>query len=283
MALDQLDVEQQQKTKNNGGEMTFLEHLEELRWHLIRSGIAVLIIGIAVFLAKDLVFRVIIFGPTRPEFFSYQVICQFAEWANSPRLCLQPTDITFVTPVFGELFITHIKVSIVLGLVVAFPYVFWEMWRFIQPGLYDTERKAARGVVLICSGLFMMGVLFGYFVIAPFAVTFLTGYNIPGIEQALPALSSYINYLTMFTVPAGLIFELPVVVYFLSRIGLITPEFMRSYRRHAFIAIIALSAIITPPDVVTQFLIAVPLYFLYEISIIICKRVTAEEEAKLRD
>jgi len=281
MALDQLDVEQQQGSEQK--EMTFLEHLEELRWHLIRSGIAVLVIGIAVFLAKDLVFRVIIFGPTRPDFFSYQVICQFADWVGNSGFCLQPTDITFVTPVFGELFITHIKVSIVLGLVVAFPYVFWEMWRFIMPGLYDQERKAARGVVLICSALFMAGVLFGYFVIAPFAVTFLTGYNIPGIEQALPALSSYINYLTMFTVPAGLIFELPVVVYFLSKIGLITPEFMRSFRRHSFIVIIALSAMITPPDVVTQFLIAVPLYILYEISIVICKRVTAEEEAKLRD
>ncbi len=281
MALDQLDVEQQSRKEQR--EMTFLEHLEELRWHLIRSGIAVLVIGIAVFLAKDLVFRVIIFGPTRPDFFSYQLICQFADWVGNSRLCLQPTDITFVTPVFGELFITHIKVSIVLGLVVAFPYVFWEIWRFIMPGLYDQERKAARGVVLICSALFATGVLFGYFVIAPFAVTFLTGYNIPGIDQALPALSSYINYLIMFTVPAGLIFELPVVVYFLSRIGLITPAFMRSYRRHSFIIIIALSAMITPPDVVTQFLIALPLYVLYEISIVICKRVTAQEEAKLKD
>lgn len=275
MPLDQIDVEPEVK---EGKEMTFLEHLEELRWHLIRSAIAVLIIGIVVFVAKDFVFGVLIFGPTRPEFFSYQLMCQFADYINSPAVCLRPPKITFITPIFGELFITHLKVSVVLGLVVAFPYIFWEIWRFVSPGLYDRERQAARGVVFVCSALFLSGILFGYYVIAPFAVTFLTTYNIPGIDQALPALSSYINYLIMFTVPAGLIFELPVVAYFFTRIGLITPEFMRAYRRHAFVVILIVAAVITPPDVVTQMLIGIPLYILYEISIIISKRVVARME-----
>ncbi len=273
MPLDQVEVDEQER------EMTFLEHLEELRWHLIRSVIAVLIIGIAVFLAKDWVLN-LVFGPTRQDFITYEIICDIINRFRPGAACLRPIDINFITPNFGEKFITYLKLSIILGLIAAFPYVFWEFWLFIKPGLHDTERKAARGVVFVCSALFLMGVSFGYFVIAPFAVTFLTGFEIEGIEAASPAFSSYVNYMAMFTVPVGLVFELPVVVFFLSKVGLVTPEFMKKYRRHAFVAIIIAAAAITPPDVITQFLIAIPLYVLYEISIIISRRVNKKEEEK---
>jgi len=191
-------------------------------------------------------------------------------------MCFAPPEFRKQAIGFGEAFITSIKVSIIGGIILAFPYVFWEIWRFIKPGLYPEERRYTRGVVFICSFLFFLGVLFGYFIIAPFAINFLAGYTIPGVENS-PTLNSFINYMIMFTAPAGLIFELPVLVFFLTKIGLLTSETMRTYRRHSIIVILLLSAIITPPDVVTQFLIAIPLSILYEISIVIARRVERKE------
>ncbi|MEL6720592.1 MAG: twin-arginine translocase subunit TatC, partial [Bacteroidota bacterium] len=235
----------------------------------------------AVFLAKDWVTSMI-FAPTKPGFITYDVICDLLTTLrpniNPEDSCMSPPPIDIITPKFGEKFITFLKVSIVLGFVISFPYIFWEFWRFIKPGLYDQERKAARGVVLICSFLFMTGVSFGYFVVAPFAVTFLAGFDINEISTSTASFSSYVNYMTMFTVPIGVVFELPIVVFFLSKIGLVTPEFMKKYRRHAFVLILIAAAAITPPDVITQFLIGVPLYVLYEISIVISKRVVAKQQ-----
>ncbi|MFT5385639.1 MAG: sec-independent protein translocase protein TatC [Saprospiraceae bacterium] len=165
-----------------------------------------------------------------------------------------------------------------MGIVFGFPYIFWEFWRFIKPGLYPDEKKAARGVVFVCSFLFITGVCFGYFIISPFAITFLVGYDLGAIST--PSLASYVDYMTMFTLPVGIVFELPVVVYFLTKIGLVTPSFLKSYRKHAFVIIIILAAVITPPDVITQFLVGIPLYILYEISIVISKRVVAKQEAQ---
>ena len=271
MALDQIDVD---KIGEAQKEMSFFEHLEELRWHIIRSLIAVGGVGILLFIFYRFLFEYVIFGPARPEFVTYQWICQASE-----ALCFTPPPIPTQAIGFGESFIMAIKTSFIMGLILAFPYVFWEFWRFIRPGLYDKERKSTRGIVVICSVLFFLGVLFGYFIIAPFAVNFLMGFTIPGVSN-VPTLSSFLNYMIMFTAPAGLIFELPIVVYFLSKIGLVTPQFMRKYRRHSFVAILLLAAVVTPPDVVTQFLIGVPLYFLYEVSILISARIQKAEEEK---
>lgn len=271
MPLDQIDVDNMEVVQK---EMSFFEHLEELRWHIIRSLIAVGGLGIVLFLLYRLVFKYVIFGPANEDFVTYRWIC-----AASEALCFTPPAIPTQAIGFGESFIMAIKTSFILGLILAFPYVFWEFWKFIRPGLHDKERKATRGVVVICSLLFFMGVLFGYFIIAPFAVNFLMSFTIPGVSN-VPTLSSFLNYMIMFTAPAGLIFELPIVVYFLSKIGLVTPEFMRKYRRHSFIIILLLAALVTPPDVITQFLIGVPLYILYEVSILISARVNKAEEAK---
>ncbi len=248
-------------------EMSFLDHLEELRWHLIRAAVAVVIIGIVVFSAKKFVFESIIFGPKNEWFPTYQFFCGLSE-----RTCFHPPKFDLITREMGEQFFVHLKVSIWMGIIVAFPYIFWEFWRFIKPGLYEAEQKITRGVVFVCSLLFSMGVLFGYYVIAPFAVTFLANYNVGVDAITSPTLASYVSYLTMFTIPTGLVFELPVVVYFLSRIGMISPEIMKKYRRHAIIIILILAAIITPPDVITQFLIGIPVFILYEISILISRR-----------
>lgn len=279
MPLDQIDVDKMELSPTGEvKEMSFLEHLEELRWHIIRSLIAIVSMGIILFLFQRWMFDVVIFGPTRADFFSYKVICQLSNNIGlGDMMCFTPPDFAKIAIGFGEPFIMSIKVSFVMGFILAFPFVLWEFWKFVKPGLYDKEKKAARGMVAICSILFLLGVLFGYFIIAPFAVNFLAGYSIPGVQNT-PTMSSFINYMIMFTAPAGLIFELPVIVYFLSKVGLVTPESMKKYRRHSIIGVLLLAALITPPDVVTQFLIGIPLYILYEVSILVSARVQKQEE-----
>ena len=264
--------------------MSFLEHLEELRWHIVRAGAAIVLVAVVVFIAKDFVFGTVVFGPTRPDFVTTRWFCGAGQQIGlGEQLCLAVPEFDWITPVFGETFIIHIRVSIIVAFIVAFPYVFWEFWRFVKPGLYEEEQRAARGTVLICSTLFLTGVAFGYFVIAPFAVAFLMGYELPGVRPA-PALSSYVSYLAVFTIPAGLVFELPVLVYFLARVGLVTADVMRTYRRHAVVVLLVLSALITPPDPITQVLLGLPLYALYELSILVARRVerrlAADEAAR---
>lgn len=278
MPLDQIDVDKDlpgPEGQDDESEMSFLDHLEELRWHLVRSVLAVIVFAIATFVAGDIVFKQIIMAPKESWFFTYQFICNLSE-----SLCFYPPKFELIATELGEEFIIHLKVSLLLGVVVAFPYIFYEMWKFIRPGLYPEEQKAARGIVFVCSLLFLSGILFGYFVIAPFAVSFLASYNIGAVNS--PTISSYVNYMTMFTLPTGLVFELPIVVFFLSKAGLISPEFMRKYRRHAIVLILILAAIITPPDFVTQFLIGVPLFILYEVSILISKRIQKKREEESR-
>ena len=253
-------------------EMSFLDHLEQLRWHILRAVAAIFVIAIVIFTAKDIVFQRVIFGPLGENFPTFRFFCSLGE-----TMCFAPPELDIVPRVLGEQFLVHIKTSIVLGFICAFPYVFWEVWRFVKPGLYVKEQKYARGIVFVCSMLFLSGVIFGYFVIAPFALNFLGNYSVGSFVNEATSLASYVSYMTMFTLPTGIVFELPIVVYFLSKIGIVTPEFMKKYRKHSIVVILVMAAIITPPDVVTQFLIGIPVYFLYEISIIISKRVQPED------
>lgn len=264
--MDQLSAGKQDEQ-----EMSFLDHLEALRWHILRSVGAIILIGIGVFLSKDFVFQQILFAPKQPDFITYRAVCAISEF-----LCFRPTEFEIITRDLGEQFIVHLKSSFWIGLILAFPYVFWQIWKFVKPGLYEKEQKATRGVVLICSLLFMLGVLFGYFIISPFAISFLSSYNV-GATSA-PTLASYIGYMTMFTIPAGLVFELPIVVFFLAKLGVVGPAIMKKYRKHSVVVILVLASIITPPDMITQLLIAFPLFFLYEISIVIARRVEKNRE-----
>lgn len=264
MPLDQVDVDK--LDKKGQVEMSFLDHLEALRWHLLRSIVAIVVFGIVVFLAKDFVFDVVIFGPRNPDFITYRVLCAISE-----ALCFEPPEFQIITRDLAEKFLVHFKSSIVLGFVVAFPYVFWEIWSFIKPALYEKEQKSARGVVFACSLLFLLGVLFGYYVLSPFSISFLAGYEVAGI-MATPTLASYLSYMVMFTLPIGLIFELPIVVFFLTTAGILTPETMRKQRKMAFLVTLIIAAIITPADALTMFLVGLPLYFLYEVSILISGR-----------
>lgn len=278
MALDQYDVDKYEWKDGKlqppvEKEMSFFEHLEELRWHIVRSLVAIISLGIVIFIYRDWYFSTVLLGPTQEDFFSYRFFCWLSDQMHIGKtLCVSPPPFKAIAIGFAEAFITAFQMSFIGGFIVAFPYVFYEVWRFISPGLYPKEKKATRGVVFICSFLFLLGVLFGYFVIAPFAIRFLVGFTLPGVENT-PALSSVISYMVMFTLPTGIIFEMPVVVYFLARIGLVTPESMRSYRRHSIIGILLLAAIVTPtPDIATQLLLAIPLYGLYEASVIVAGR-----------
>jgi len=253
--------------------MSFLEHLEALRWHIIRALASILVVAIGVFMAKRIVFDKIILGPTNQDFLTYRVFCKFTK-----NLCFYPQGLQIITRDISEQFLSHIKVSVWLGLIVAFPYVFWEVWRFIKPGLYDKERRAARGVVAVCSSLFILGVLFGYFIIAPFAITFLSSYSVSAKIANTTTLSTLVNSMTMFTIPTGLVFELPIVIYFLAKIGLVSSSFLKRYRRHSLVVILLVAAIITPPDVITQLLVSLPLYSLYEVGIIIARRIEAKQK-----
>lgn len=262
-----------EKQQEEETEMSFLDHLEALRWHVIRALIAIFAIAIVMFINKRFVFEDIIMAPKRDDFFTYQLFCKISE-----QMCFQPPSLEIINVGMAEQFIVSLKVCFFLGVIVAFPYVFWEIWRFVKPGLYENEKKVTRGVVLKCSLLFLTGISFGYFCISPFAINFLAGYDLGMDMEATSSLDSYVTYMTMFTIPTGIVFELPIVVYFLSKIGVVTPAFMKRYRRHAFIIILILAAVITPPDVITQFLIGVPVYILYEVSIGISEKVHKEAE-----
>ncbi len=246
-------------------DMSFFDHLEELRWHLIKSISSIVLVAIVLLALKSFVFNYIIFAPLGESFPTYQVFQQILP-------SFKPPEFVLTTVEFGESFFVHIKVSLWLALITAFPFVFYQIWSFIKPGLLENEKKAARGTVFVCSSLFILGVLFGYFIITPFGITWLGNYSVGPQAINSPTLSSYVSYLTMFTIPTGLVFELPIVVYFLARIGLVTPQLMKKYRKHAFIIILVLAAVITPPDILTQFLIGIPVFVLYELSIIIAGR-----------
>ncbi|MDH3709227.1 MAG: twin-arginine translocase subunit TatC [Cyclobacteriaceae bacterium] len=260
--------------------MSFLDHLEELRWHLIRSIVSILVFAIIAFLAKDIVWDMIILGPSRPDFWTYQTLCKIGDRIGSKVLCIEELPFIIQSRQMTGQFTMHILSSLVIGLLCAFPYTFWEVWRFIRPGLYDTEQKVSRGATFFVSLLFLSGVGFGYFIVTPLAVNFLANYQVASSIQNEFDIISYVTTVATLVLTCGLMFQLPIVVFFLSKAGLVTPQLMRSYRRHAIIVILLISAVLTPPDVISQVLIAFPLAFLYQISIFISGLVIRRAESQ---
>jgi len=280
MPIDQ-QHENERYTKERG-EMSFFDHINELRKHIMRAALAITVIAVVCFLNKDFVFNTIIFGPRSPDFPTFKVLCSFSHAIGmGDAICFVPANFQLITREFGEVIMQVLYVSFWLGVIGAFPFIFWEFWRFISPGLHEEERKSVRGVVAICSALFLLGVLFGYYVIAPFSINFLAGYTLEGVEVA-PTLDSYVTYITMFTIPTGFIFQMPVAAYFFARMGLLGTAFLKKFRRHAVVVILIVAAIITPPDVISQTLVAIPLYMLYEISIVVVARVQRKREKALQ-
>lgn len=252
-------------------EMSFLGHLEALRWHLFRSVIAIVITTVGMFFFKGFLFDDVILAPKNGDFFTYRVLCRFSnEMGFSDSLCINVIPFKLINIDMTGQFTTHMWVAFIAGLILAAPYIFWELWSFIKPALHDKEKKSANGIIFYLTFLFITGILFGYYVIVPMSVNFLGAYQVSDEVKNVINLDSYISTVTTLTFISGIIFELPMVIYFLSKVGLITPGFMRKYRRHAVIIILILSAVLTPTsDITTLMLVAVPLYILYEISIFV--------------
>ncbi|MBN2350581.1 MAG: twin-arginine translocase subunit TatC [Bacteroidales bacterium] len=258
-------------------EMSFLEHLEELRWHLIRSVIAVFIFSIIAFVFREIIFDHIIIAPKNPGFFTNRKFCELGQLMNSQKLCINSDPFQLININLSGQFTIHIIVSLFAGLLLAFPYVMMQFWNFIKPALYLNEQKHTKGAVIATSSLFILGVLFGYYLIAPLSVHFLGSYIVS--EQVINQinLKSYISIVTSVCLASGIVFELPVLVFFLSKLGIVTPAFLKKYRKHAIVLILIVSAIITPPDIFSQILVCIPLIILYEIGIFISKKVTKKE------
>ncbi|WP_027003298.1 twin-arginine translocase subunit TatC [Hugenholtzia roseola] len=245
-------------------EMSFLDHLEELRWHLIRAFASILVFSIIAFLNEKIVFGGIILAPSRADFWTYQLLCQISD-----AICIKELPFIIQNRVLTGQFTMHIAASFAVGIVCAFPYTFWELWRFVKPALYVSEKQTIRGTTFFVSLLFGIGVLFGYFIITPLSINFLSNYQIdPSIVNEID-IHSYVTTVAMLTIACGLMFQLPMVAFALSKVGLATPALMRHFRRHAIVIILIISAIITPPDVVSQVIISLPIFALYEGSILI--------------
>jgi sec-independent protein translocase protein TatC len=277
MALDQIDIENEIEEEEH--EMTFLEHLEELRWHLIRALISIIVFAVAVFLAKDFVWHNIILAPSRVDFWTYRMLCEAGELLQSSGLCIDDLPFIIQSRKMTGQFTMHLTSSFVIGLIISFPYVFWEIWRFISPGLENKERKNSRGAVFYVSLLFMLGVLFGYYIISPLSINFLSHYQVDPTVLNEFELINYVSTISMMVLASAVLFQLPMVVLFLTKAGLVTPKFLREYRKHAIILILVVGALLTPPDPISQVLIAIPLFGLYQISIFI-SAVTLRRQVK---
>lgn len=258
-------------------EMSFLDHLEILRWHLIRAFFAIIVMGITAFVFSRFIFDNIILAPKMADFFTNVLLCDLGKWVGSDTLCINSKPFQLISIQMAGQFSSHIMVSVISGFILSFPYVFWEFWSFVRPALYEKEKNQASGAVFWSSFLFLSGVLFGYYVIVPLSVHFLGSYEVSTQVINQINLGSYISTVTSVVLAAGVVFELPILIYFLAKAGLVTPSFLRQYRKHALIVILLLSAIITPPDVFSQVLVSVPLLILYEAGIVIAQNIERKD------
>jgi len=265
------------KQKN---EMSFLNHLEVLRWTLVRSALAVFAGGIIAFIMKDFIFNSILLAPKDPSFVTYRFLCSVSQSFGTNGLCIDEIPFIVQSRTMAGQFSAHIWTSIVFGFIAAFPFIVWEVWKFIKPALYDTEKKNARSFIIITSFLFFLGILFGYYVITPLSINFLGSYRVADEVKNNFDLSSYTGLLKASCLSSGFIFELPIVIYFLTKMGLVTPEFLKEYRKYALVLVLILAAVITPPDIISQIIVAIPMVTLYEVSIRISARIIKNEKNK---
>ena len=277
-----LDQDFEENDDAAGAEMSFLDHLEELRWNLIRAVGSILIFSVIAFVfINDIYFHVIL-APSRPDFWTYRMMCKIAAFTHTDGLCIDKLSFELQSREMAGQFTMAMLSSLIIGLLFAFPYAFWEIWRFVKPGLRITERKASRGAVFFVTFLFLSGVLFGYYIVSPLAINFLANFQLdPSIKNQFD-ITSYIGLLSVLTLACGLTFQLPVVAYVLSQVGVLKPKYMRQYRKHAFVVILVVAALITPsPDVTSQVLVALPLWILYEISIWVSAWVERRKKTEL--
>ncbi len=278
MALDQLEDEYNSEEK----EMSFFDHVDELRSHIMKSVIAIFVCAIVVFFNKYLLFDVILFGPMHTDFWTYQIMCELSnKFIGNDMYCVK--EIGFVLSnidITGQ-FTQHLFISFVGGIIVAFPFVLWQLWRFIKPALNEKEINYAKGLVFFSSMLFFIGIAFGYFILSPLSIQFLGSYQVSSLVSNEINLESYVSFVSTLTFATGIIFEMPILVYFLAKIGILGSRLMSKYRRYAIVVILIIAGILTPsPDMASQIMMAIPLYGLYELSIIVARRVEKNKNKK---
>jgi sec-independent protein translocase protein TatC len=270
--------------KNDLYEMSFWEHLDELRSTLIWSVVAIAVCAVVAFIFKEILFDHILLAPKEKSFITYRLLCKLADVTSMKSLCIDPSSFQIININLAGQFMSHMTISFVAGLIVAMPFVVFQFWRFIKPGLTPVEVQNARGGVLVISLLFLTGILFSYFIVVPLMVNFLGGYQVSEMVTNQIALSSYTGSVTMMTLLMGLLFELPIVVIFLTKVGLITPVYLKKYRKHTLIAILIISGIITPsPDIFSQLIVAIPLYILFEFSVGVSGRIYARKQLSMAE
>lgn len=275
-----LDQEDELLHDQDAKEMSFFDHVDDLRKHLFRAVVAILVGTIAAFIQKSFIFDTLIFGPKRTDFWTYRMLCELSHKIyHDDTMCL--SDIGFVVSniTMSGQFTQHMFVAFIAGVILAFPFILLEVWKFIRPALKKSERNKVRGIVFYSSILFFIGILFGYYFLTPVSLSFLGSYRVS--EEVINEinLESYIDFVATLTLATGIVFELPIVVFFLAKLGVMSAAFMKKYRRHAFLVILIIAAIVTPPDVTSQILMTIPLYSLYEFSIVIANRVEKGKKA----
>lgn len=262
--------------------MSFLDHLEDLRWHLIRIFVAIVLCGIVAFLFKGFIFDVLIFGPKEMSFPTYKWLCTISQYIGieDTTFCADRFPFDIQNRTMGGQFSAHIWTSITAGFIISFPYVIYQLWKFISPGMKKKERNHSRGFIIISSLLFFIGVLFGYYIVVPLSINFLGTYTVSDLVMNDIDISSYISLLRASVLASGLIFELPIIIYFLTKVGIVTPQVLKKYRKFALVVVLILSAVITPPDIASQVIVSIPVLILYEISIFISKFVIKSQSRK---
>ncbi|MBL7767757.1 MAG: twin-arginine translocase subunit TatC [Flavipsychrobacter sp.] len=267
------------RRSETGAEMSFIDHLEALRWHIMRALMAILIGAIAVFVKMDFFFGKVVMGPANKDFITYRALCKFSNWVGlGDAMCMEEINLKLISTQMSSQFMMSFTIAFVGGFIIAFPYVFWEFWKFIRPALTEKEVRKTGGMIFWVSLLFFTGVAFGYFLIAPYTVNFFAAYTLSPMIANTFTVADYIDNIVSLVVGTGVVFQLPLAVYFLAKIGLVTAQFLRTYRKFAVVIILVLAAVITPPDVLSQLIVTVPLWFLYEISIGIAARVNKKDE-----
>jgi sec-independent protein translocase protein TatC len=271
------------KKKEPKAEMSFLDHLETLRWHIIKSMCAIIIFGTLAYIYSDFVWNSIILAPNSNDFWTSRMVIKLNNLFGMKSEGLLKHPLNLINFEMSGQFMVDVWTAIIAGFIIAFPYVVYQFWSFVKPALYENEKRHASGAVLIMSSLFIVGCLFGYYLIVPFSIDWLAGYSISNVVVNQINILSYISTVTSIVLSGGIAFELPVVIYFLSKIGLLTPKFLRKYRRHSYVILLIIAAIITPPDVLSQMIVSIPLILLYEVSIFISARVDKAHKKKMEE
>lgn len=281
---EETNTEEQSTKKNNDkpkAEMSFLDHLEALRWHFLKSISAIIVGGTLAYIYSDFVWNSILLAPKSPDFWTSRMLIKLGDFMGVKSAGLNQHPLQLINFDLSGQFMVDVWTAIIAGFIIAFPYVVYQFWSFVRPALYENERRHASGAVAIMSGLFLVGVLFGYYLIVPFSLDWLGSYSISSEVVNQINILSYISSVTSIVIAGGVSFELPVVVYFLSKVGLLTPRFLRKYRKHSYVILLIIAAIITPPDVLSQMIVSIPLILLFEISIFISANVDKANKRKL--